>query len=57
MGGMVLETNISEIVAHVEAQNKLEKSETSPTMSIKVMNQSFWYVFIILLLVYCFFCS
>jgi AP-3 complex subunit sigma len=35
MGGMVLETNISEIVTHVEAQNKLEKSENSPTMSIK----------------------
>lgn len=36
MGGMVLETNISEIVTQVEAQNKMEKSESSPTMSIKV---------------------
>lgn len=36
MGGMVLETNISEIVTQIEAQNKMEKSESSPTMSIKV---------------------
>ncbi|KAM3925308.1 arpin isoform 2-T2 [Leptodactylus fuscus] len=28
MGGMVLETNMNEVVAQVEAQNKLEKSET-----------------------------
>ncbi|XP_059534060.1 AP-3 complex subunit sigma-2 isoform X2 [Myotis daubentonii] len=27
MGGMVLETNMNEIVAHIEAQNRLEKSE------------------------------
>uniref|UniRef100_A0A8D1TBT7 Adaptor related protein complex 3 subunit sigma 2 n=2 Tax=Sus scrofa TaxID=9823 RepID=A0A8D1TBT7_PIG len=27
MGGMVLETNMNEIVAQIEAQNKLEKSE------------------------------
>lgn len=27
MGGMVLETNMNEIVAQVEAQNRLEKSE------------------------------
>ena len=27
MGGMVLETNMSEILTHIEAQNKLEKSE------------------------------
>ena len=36
MGGMVLETNIGEVVTHVEGQNKMEKSEASPTMSIKV---------------------
>lgn len=36
MGGMVLETNMSEILTHVEAQNKLEKSESSPTSTIKV---------------------
>ena len=36
MGGMVLETNMSEILTHVEAQNKLEKSESSPTSSIRV---------------------
>ena len=29
MGGMVLETNMSEILTHIEAQNKLEKSEVS----------------------------
>ena len=36
MGGMVLETNMSEILTHIEAQNKLEKSEASPTSTIKV---------------------
>lgn len=29
MGGMVLETNMNEIVAQVEVQNRLEKSEVS----------------------------
>lgn len=29
MGGMVLETNMNEIVAQVENQNRLEKSEVS----------------------------
>ncbi len=36
MGGMVLETNMSEILTHVDAQNRLEKSESSPTSTIKV---------------------
>ena len=27
MGGMVLETNMTEILTHIEAQNKLEKQE------------------------------
>ena len=36
MGGMVLETNMSEILVHIEAQNKLEKSEASPTSAIRV---------------------
>lgn len=31
MGGMVLETNMSEIMTHIEAQNKLEKSEAGLT--------------------------
>lgn len=31
MGGMVLETNMSEIVTHIEAQSKLEKSEAGLT--------------------------
>lgn len=30
MGGMVLETNMNEIVAQVEVQNRMEKSEVSP---------------------------
>lgn len=29
MGGMVLETNMNEIVAQVELQNRMEKSEVS----------------------------
>lgn len=33
MGGMVLETNMNEIVAQVEAQNRLEKSEVSARLS------------------------
>ena len=35
MGGMVLETNMSEILTHIEAQSKLEKSEvrTQPFFS------------------------
>lgn len=36
MGGMVLETNMTEILTHVDAQNKLEKSEASPTSAIRV---------------------
>ena len=37
IGGMVLETNMSEILVHVDAQSKLEKSESSPTSTIKVV--------------------
>lgn len=29
MGGMVLETNMNEIVAQIEAQSRLERSEVS----------------------------
>ena len=36
IGGMVLETNMSEILVHVDVQSKLEKSESSPTSTIKV---------------------
>ena len=32
MGGMVLETNTSEILTRIEEQNKLEKSEVMPTI-------------------------
>ena len=34
MGGMVLETNMTEILMHVEDQNKLEKPEASPISAI-----------------------
>lgn len=30
MGGMVLETNMNEIITQVDAQNKMEKSEVGP---------------------------
>ena len=39
LGGMVLETNMTEILTHVEAQNKLEKSEASPTSAIRVSQE------------------
>ena len=32
-----METNISEVVTQVDQQNKVEKSETSPTMTLKVI--------------------
>jgi AP-3 complex subunit sigma len=35
MGGMVLETNMGEVMTHIEAQNKLEKSETSASSIVK----------------------
>ncbi|XP_075933932.1 AP-3 complex subunit sigma-2 isoform X1 [Anarhichas minor] len=35
MGGMVLETNMNEIVAQVELQNRMEKSEVSPSATLK----------------------
>lgn len=34
MGGMVLETNMNEIVTQIDAQNKLEKSEVRVTHSV-----------------------
>ena len=36
MGGMVLETNMSEILTHVETQSKMEKSETTTTNIVRV---------------------
>jgi hypothetical protein len=36
MGGMVLETNMSEILTRIEEQNKLEKQEVS-----KLVNKHF----------------
>ena len=39
MGGMVLETNMSEILARIEDQNKLEKSEAGIiTSALKNVN-------------------
>ena len=38
MGGMVLETNMSEILTHIEAQNKIEKSEVSVLCSFHQWN-------------------
>ena len=35
MGGMVLETNMAEIMTHVEGQDSKEKSETTATSTIK----------------------
>ncbi len=37
MGGMVLETNMSEITTRIEEQNKLEKQE----VSLKCLNTRF----------------
>ncbi|KAF7660824.1 hypothetical protein LDENG_00274580 [Lucifuga dentata] len=34
MGGMVLETNMNEIITQVDAQNKMEKSEVSVTLPV-----------------------
>ena len=36
MGGMVLETNMAEILTHVEGQDSKEKSEVTATSTIKV---------------------
>lgn len=39
MGGMVLETNMNEIVAQVELQNRMEKSEVSPWTLTLILHQ------------------
>ena len=36
VGGMVLETSMTEIISHVELQNKLEKSESSAANTLRV---------------------
>lgn len=43
MGGMVLETNMNEIVAQIEAQNRLEKSEVSAQLSWPVCALGMFY--------------
>lgn len=35
MGGMVLETNMTEILSRIEDQNKMEKQEVSNTIERK----------------------
>lgn len=42
MGGMVLETNMNEIITQVDAQNKMEKSEVSapPACQLYVQHYS-----------------
>uniref|UniRef100_H3B448 Adaptor related protein complex 3 subunit sigma 1 n=1 Tax=Latimeria chalumnae TaxID=7897 RepID=H3B448_LATCH len=37
MGGMVLETNMNEIVTQIDAQNKLEKSELLTFLAISIL--------------------
>ena len=37
MGGMVLETNMNEIITQVDAQNKMEKSEVSVSLPLHCM--------------------
>lgn len=41
MGGMVLETNMTEILSRIEEQNKLEKQEVRPIL----INSDFLIVF------------
>ena len=36
IGGMVLETNMSEILTHIDSQTKQEKSEANAVSTIKV---------------------
>lgn len=40
MGGMVLETNMNEIVAQVEVQNRMEKSEVRAALPASKGNTS-----------------
>ncbi len=38
MGGMVLETNMAEIMVHIDAQSKLEKQEVCITLFLLIFN-------------------
>lgn len=42
MGGMVLETNMNEIVGQIEAQNRLEKSEVSAQLYFALAVEKTW---------------
>nr|XP_023473611.1 AP-3 complex subunit sigma-1 isoform X2 [Equus caballus] len=50
MGGMVLETNMNEIVTQIDAQNKLEKSEQIVYTGLFCISQDFSQVTALLLL-------
>ena len=41
LGGMVLETNMAEILTHVDAQSKVEKSEATATTTIRVRTKQY----------------
>jgi AP-3 complex subunit sigma len=38
MGGMVLETNMTEILSRIEEQNKLEKQEVNIVIILNIIN-------------------
>ena len=38
IGGMVLETNMSEILTHIDSQTRQEKSEANTVTTIKVLS-------------------
>ena len=42
IGGMVLETNMSEILTHIESQTRQEKSEATAVTTIKVLHSWLW---------------
>lgn len=44
MGGMVLETNMNEIVTQIDAQTKLEKSEVRTYICIVAALQTLYFI-------------
>ena len=40
MGGMVLETNMAEILTHIDAQNKITKQEVKKLLSFFILFMS-----------------
>ena len=49
MGGMVLETNMSEILTHIEAQNKIEKQEVCVILYCVIL----CYIVLCYIMLYC----